>query len=147
MLCQNHFAEPNQHVLTSLHPILICRVTYWALLELVLPHGSKCIRRKTGLRHMWRVKGSACYCVDCYDQSVRIFDWLMCVPKCRCDEHLFQLIYYIIHWHGWRTAAKNIIVSTERRRRWKDLPSWNLRFLEVCSTSILVCNFNVNCLL
>jgi hypothetical protein len=25
MLGQNHFAEPNGHVLTSLHPILICR--------------------------------------------------------------------------------------------------------------------------
>jgi hypothetical protein len=28
MLCQNHFAEPNQHALTSLHPISICRVKY-----------------------------------------------------------------------------------------------------------------------
>jgi hypothetical protein len=26
MLDQNHFAEPTQHVLTFLHPILICRV-------------------------------------------------------------------------------------------------------------------------
>jgi hypothetical protein len=25
---QNHFAEPNRHVLTSLHPILICKVAY-----------------------------------------------------------------------------------------------------------------------
>jgi hypothetical protein len=29
MLDQNHFAEPNQHVLTFLHPILMCKVTYW----------------------------------------------------------------------------------------------------------------------
>jgi hypothetical protein len=36
MLGQNHFAEPTQHVLTFLHPILICRVTYWALVELLL---------------------------------------------------------------------------------------------------------------
>jgi hypothetical protein len=28
MLGQNHFAEPNQHVLSFVHPILICRVTY-----------------------------------------------------------------------------------------------------------------------
>jgi hypothetical protein len=28
MLGQIHFAEPNWHVLTFLHPILICRVTY-----------------------------------------------------------------------------------------------------------------------
>jgi hypothetical protein len=36
MLGKNHFAKPNQHVLTSLHPILICRVTYCALVELLL---------------------------------------------------------------------------------------------------------------
>ncbi len=42
-LCENAgsivktiFAEPNQHVLSSLHPILIARVTYWALPELPL---------------------------------------------------------------------------------------------------------------
>jgi hypothetical protein len=35
MLHQNHFAEPTQHVLTFLHPILICRITYWALVELL----------------------------------------------------------------------------------------------------------------
>jgi hypothetical protein len=34
MLGQNHFAEPNRHVLTFLHPTLICRITYSALLEL-----------------------------------------------------------------------------------------------------------------
>ncbi len=34
-LGQIHFAEPNQHVLTYLHPILIWRVTYWALVELL----------------------------------------------------------------------------------------------------------------
>jgi hypothetical protein len=27
MLDQNHFAEPNQHLLTFLHPIWICTVT------------------------------------------------------------------------------------------------------------------------
>jgi hypothetical protein len=32
---KNHFAEPNWHVLTFLHPILICRVTYWARVELL----------------------------------------------------------------------------------------------------------------
>jgi hypothetical protein len=26
---QNHFTEPNRHVLTFLHPILMCKVTYW----------------------------------------------------------------------------------------------------------------------
>jgi hypothetical protein len=30
MLGSNHFAEPNQHVLTLLHLTLICRVAYWA---------------------------------------------------------------------------------------------------------------------
>jgi hypothetical protein len=28
VLARNHLAEPNQHVLTFLHPILICRLTY-----------------------------------------------------------------------------------------------------------------------
>jgi hypothetical protein len=32
---QNDFAEPNQHVLTFLHPILVCRVTYWAPLGML----------------------------------------------------------------------------------------------------------------
>jgi hypothetical protein len=36
MLGQNHFAEPNQHVLTFLHPILISWVTYWVPVELLL---------------------------------------------------------------------------------------------------------------
>jgi hypothetical protein len=27
---KNHFSEPSQHDVTCLHPILICRVTYWA---------------------------------------------------------------------------------------------------------------------
>jgi hypothetical protein len=35
MLHQNHFAYPNQHVLTFHNKILICRVTYWALVELL----------------------------------------------------------------------------------------------------------------
>jgi len=30
-----NFAEPNQHVLTFLHPILLCRITCWALLEML----------------------------------------------------------------------------------------------------------------
>ncbi len=33
---QNHFPEPNRHVLDFLHLILLCRVTYWAPLEMVL---------------------------------------------------------------------------------------------------------------
>jgi hypothetical protein len=40
MLGQNHFDKPNWHVLTSLHPILICKVTYWAPVELLL-HGER----------------------------------------------------------------------------------------------------------
>ncbi len=39
-LCKNDGPKPfcwaNQHVLTVLHPNLICRVTYWALVELLL---------------------------------------------------------------------------------------------------------------
>jgi len=35
MLGENHFAKPNLYVLTFLHPILICRVTYQALVELL----------------------------------------------------------------------------------------------------------------
>jgi hypothetical protein len=30
MLSQNHFPEPNQHILDFPHPILLCRITYWA---------------------------------------------------------------------------------------------------------------------
>jgi hypothetical protein len=33
---KNQFPEPNQHLLTFLHPILMCRVTYWALMVMVL---------------------------------------------------------------------------------------------------------------
>ncbi len=40
MLGQNRFAQPNQHVLTFLHPILICRVTDWAPVELLIPTGA-----------------------------------------------------------------------------------------------------------
>jgi len=38
---QNHFAEPNKYVLTSLHPILIFRVTY------VLSTGGVALRMST----------------------------------------------------------------------------------------------------
>jgi hypothetical protein len=33
MLIQNHFPEPNRHVLDFLHPISLCRIVYWAPLE------------------------------------------------------------------------------------------------------------------
>jgi hypothetical protein len=33
---KNHFPEPNQHMLTFLDPILLCRVTYWAQTVMVL---------------------------------------------------------------------------------------------------------------
>jgi hypothetical protein len=36
MLSQNRFAEPNRHVLTFLHPILLCTITYLAPLEMHL---------------------------------------------------------------------------------------------------------------
>jgi hypothetical protein len=36
MQSQNHFPEPNQHILTFLHSILLCRVTHWAALEMLL---------------------------------------------------------------------------------------------------------------
>jgi hypothetical protein len=29
LLSQNHFAEPEWHVLIFLHPILLCKITYW----------------------------------------------------------------------------------------------------------------------
>jgi hypothetical protein len=35
MLNQNKFFEPNWHVLTFLHQISLCRVRYWALLEML----------------------------------------------------------------------------------------------------------------
>jgi hypothetical protein len=36
ILGQNHFSEPNQHIFTFLHLILLCRITYWAPLEMLL---------------------------------------------------------------------------------------------------------------
>jgi hypothetical protein len=36
MLGQNHFAQPNWHVLTFLHPTFFCWATYQALVELHL---------------------------------------------------------------------------------------------------------------
>ncbi len=33
---KNHFHEPNQHMLTFLHPTLMFRVTYWAPLGMLL---------------------------------------------------------------------------------------------------------------
>jgi hypothetical protein len=36
MLGQNHFAKPNWHVFTLLHPIFFCQATYWAPVELLL---------------------------------------------------------------------------------------------------------------
>jgi hypothetical protein len=35
MLNQNFFPDPNWHNLTFLHPILSCRITYWAWLKIV----------------------------------------------------------------------------------------------------------------
>jgi hypothetical protein len=36
MLSQNYFPEPNQHILTFLHLIVLCRIIYWAALEMLL---------------------------------------------------------------------------------------------------------------
>jgi len=33
----NHFPEPNWHILDFLHPILLCRITYRAPLEMLVP--------------------------------------------------------------------------------------------------------------
>jgi len=41
-----HFAEPNQHVFTFLHPILFCRVAYWA------PFKFCCKSISTGAQYM-----------------------------------------------------------------------------------------------
>jgi hypothetical protein len=35
MRSQNHYPEPNQHWLEFLHPILLCRITYGAPLEML----------------------------------------------------------------------------------------------------------------
>jgi hypothetical protein len=35
MRSQNHYPQPNQHRLDFLHPILLCRVTYGAPLEML----------------------------------------------------------------------------------------------------------------
>jgi hypothetical protein len=35
MLSQNHFRGPNWHMLDFLHPILMCRIAYWAPLEML----------------------------------------------------------------------------------------------------------------
>jgi hypothetical protein len=34
MLSQNDFPEPNQHILTLIHPILLCAITYGAPQEM-----------------------------------------------------------------------------------------------------------------
>ncbi len=44
MLRQNHFPEPNRHVLDFLHLISLCRVTYRALLEMLLELFLRCQR-------------------------------------------------------------------------------------------------------
>jgi hypothetical protein len=44
MLRQNHFPEPNRHVLDFLHLISLCRVTYRALLEMLLQLFLRCQR-------------------------------------------------------------------------------------------------------
>jgi hypothetical protein len=36
MLSQIQFPEPNRHILTFFHRILLCRITYWAPLEMLL---------------------------------------------------------------------------------------------------------------
>jgi hypothetical protein len=36
MQSQNHFPEPNRHKLDFLHPFSLCRITYWAPLEMLL---------------------------------------------------------------------------------------------------------------
>ncbi len=37
MCSQDHFPEPNWHTLDFLHPILLCRITYRAPLEMLVP--------------------------------------------------------------------------------------------------------------
>jgi len=49
MLGQKHFAEPNWHGLTFLHPILMCRVTNWARLGMLLQYLIYKIQELVGL--------------------------------------------------------------------------------------------------
>lgn len=38
MRSQNHFLEPNRHMLDFIHPILLCGITYRSPLEMFLIH-------------------------------------------------------------------------------------------------------------
>jgi hypothetical protein len=46
MLGQNHFSEPNQHVLTFLHPILVCRITLSTSGVVLTLHSLSCSSKK-----------------------------------------------------------------------------------------------------
>jgi hypothetical protein len=50
----NHFPEPNPQILTFLHPILLCRITYWALLEMFLAARTRTHKmRKPLMTQLW----------------------------------------------------------------------------------------------
>jgi hypothetical protein len=50
MLIENNFPEPNWHILSFLHPILLRRITYWAPLEMLLERGPCIYTYKQGCK-------------------------------------------------------------------------------------------------
>jgi hypothetical protein len=80
---ENHFAEPNWHVLTFHHQILMCRVTYWAPLWVLFIYQSfhcKTASNMSGLcftpliPHLWLVHA-------CTNSSNQPFQLFKCVQK------------------------------------------------------------------
>jgi len=61
ILRENNFPEPNWHILSFLHPILLRTITYWAPLEILLERGPCTYTYKQGWKSIHK-KYKACRC-------------------------------------------------------------------------------------
>ncbi len=57
---QRNYAEPpdgNRHILDFLHPILLCRITYWAPLQMLLPRWNQILTQLRFVHNNWVITG------------------------------------------------------------------------------------------
>ncbi len=133
MLGQNHFAEPNWHVLNFLHPILICRVTYWAQVEFLLALNSILqhnfsSRASSFLRNSYSSKGKDTQRLNGSLTGRSMYCWIY-------SPHLIGFTYCIIEfnrwwWWAWQQFVDDVVLfgrqklcqekTRQRRRAYSD---------------------------
>ncbi len=103
MLGQKHFAEPNQHVLTFLHSILICSVTsehQWSCSKMhgIYTKWNRLLRKTSQLKV--RVKN-----LKVHTAKEASNGWAHCHTQCTCTDKCRRGTCELLNWNMVRNIA------------------------------------------